>query len=110
MGGLTVGLTLSELEKNDRTFRVLKELFKPENDVVTETDSDEKHESENKTDNDSDNFQVNTVSQFYFNYEELLVKYNCDNIDNSVIKYSDAVSDWVTELMNIICRFEKRSL
>ncbi|MDO5150952.1 MAG: hypothetical protein Q4D76_16410, partial [Oscillospiraceae bacterium] len=102
-----MGLTLSELEKNDSTFRVLKEFFKPENDVVTETYSDEKHESENKSDNDSDNFQVNAVTPFYFNYEELLAKYNRDNIDNSVIKYSNAVSNWVTELMNIICNFEE---
>lgn len=44
---------------------------------------------------------------FDFDYEKLLEKYNCENIDNSVIKYSDAVSNWSTELMNIICRLEK---
>lgn len=57
--------------------------------------------------NSIEELQKVTLISSEFDYTILLSKYDINAINNSVIKYADAVCSWINELMDKLCSFEK---
>ncbi|MDO5151555.1 MAG: hypothetical protein Q4D76_19560, partial [Oscillospiraceae bacterium] len=57
--------------------------------------------------NSIEELQKVTLISSEFDYTILLSKYDINAINNSVIKYADAVCSWINELMDKLCCFEK---